>query len=125
MCHGLALKPGKPAFAGKIGSTIVVGLPGHPAAAYLVFHALVRPLLATLSGGEIVERTARATLLSAVPSNEGREELLPVRLRDGGAEPVALKSGLLSPLTRANGYIRIPRDTEGLQKGAPVDVILF
>ena len=123
--HGLALKPGKPAFAGKIGSTIVVGLPGHPAAAYLVFHALVRPLLATLSGGEIVERTARATLLSAVPSNEGREERLPVRLRDGMAEPVALTSGLLSPLTRANGYIRIPRDTEGLQKGAPVDVILF
>lgn len=123
--HGLALKPGKPAFAGRIGGTIVVGLPGHPAAAYLVFHALVRPLLATLAGGEVVEKTVRATLLSAAPSNEGREELLPVRLRDGGAEPVALKSGLLSPLTRANGYICIPRDTEGLSKGAHVDVILF
>jgi len=76
--HGLALKPGKPAFAGRIGETIVVGLPGHPAAAYLVFHALVRPLLAALSGGEIVERTAKAVLSQAAPSNEGREELLPV-----------------------------------------------
>jgi molybdopterin molybdotransferase len=123
--HGLALKPGKPAFAGKIGKTIVVGLPGHPAAAYLVFHALVRQILAALSGGEVVERTARATLQCAAPSNEGREELLPVRLSEGKAEPVALKSGLLSPLTRANGYVRIPRDTEGLPKGAPVDVILF
>ena len=123
--HGLALKPGKPAFAGKIGNAIVVGLPGHPAAAYLVFHALVRPLLAAMEGFEVVERTARATLQSAAPSNEGREELLPVRLSDGMAEPVALKSGLLSPLTRANGYVRIPRDTEGLPKGAPVDVILF
>ena len=123
--HGLALKPGKPAFAGKIGETIIVGLPGHPAAAYLVFHALVRPLLAALSDGEIVERTARATLQCAAPSNEGREELLPVRLREGKAEPIALKSGLLSPLTRADGYIRIPRDTEGLPKGALVEVILF
>ena len=123
--HGLALKPGKPAFAGKIGSTIVVGLPGHPAAAYLVFHALVRPLLAALSGDEIFDRKVRATLQCAAPSNEGREELLPVLLCGGMAEPVALKSGLLSPLTRANGYVRIPRDTEGLQKGAPVDVILF
>ena len=123
--HGIALKPGKPAFAGKIGSTIVVGLPGHPAAAYLVFHALVRPLLAALSGGEIALRTTRATLQCAAPSNEGREELLPVRLGEGKAEPIALKSGLLSPLTRADGYIRIPRDTEGLPKGALVDVILF
>ena len=123
--HGLALKPGKPAFAGRIGGTLVVGLPGHPAAAYLVFHALVRPLLAALAGCEVVERTARATLQCAAPSNEGREELLPVRLCGGMAEPIALKSGLLSPLTRADGYVRIPRDTEGLQKGALVEVILF
>ena len=123
--HGLALKPGKPAFAGRIGKTIVVGLPGHPAAAYLVFHALVRPLLAAQMGSTIVERTVRAALSQAAPSNDGREELLAVRVYEGKAEPIALKSGLLSPLTRANGYIRIPRDTEGLPKGAPVDVILF
>ncbi|MEN6635099.1 MAG: gephyrin-like molybdotransferase Glp [Clostridiaceae bacterium] len=123
--HGLALKPGKPAFAGRIGDTIVVGLPGHPAAAYLVFHALVRPLLAAKMGSVVVERTVHAALSQAAPSNDGREELLPVRVCQGQAEPIALKSGLLSPLTRANGYIRIPRDTEGLPKGAQVDVILF
>ncbi len=123
--HGLALKPGKPAFAGTIGETIVVGLPGHPAAAYLVFHALVRPLLFALSGETPHERTVTATLAQAAPSNHGREELLPVRLSGGFAEPVALKSGLIAPLTRADGYIRIPRDTEGLPKGACVDVVLF
>jgi molybdopterin molybdotransferase len=123
--HGLALKPGKPAFAGKIGNTLVVGLPGHPAAAYLVFHALVRPLIAQLAGESFVQHTVEATLLQAAPSNHGREELLPVRLQDGFAEPVALKSGLISPLTRADGYIRIPRDTEGLAKGTLQEVILF
>ena len=123
--HGLALKPGKPAFAGKIGETLVVGLPGHPAAAYLVFHALVRPLISQLAGESFAPRTVNATLLQAAPSNHGREELLPVRLEDGFAEPVALKSGLISPLTRASGYIRIPRDTEGLAKGTLQEVILF
>ncbi len=123
--HGLALKPGKPTLAGKIREMIVVGLPGHPAAAYLVFHALVRPLIAAMKGEPLVERTVRARLTQAVPSNDGREELLPVRIRGEEAEPVAIKSGLISPLTRANGYIRIPRDTEGLPKGATVDVILF
>jgi molybdenum cofactor synthesis domain-containing protein len=123
--HGLALKPGKPAFAGAIGETIVVGLPGHPAAAYLVFHALVRPLIAAMLGEIFVQHSITATLAQAAPSNHGREELLPVRLVGGFAEPVALKSGLISPLTRADGYIRIPRDTEGLPKGACVDVVLF
>lgn len=123
--HGLALKPGKPAFAGRIGETIVVGLPGHPAAALLVFHALVRPLIAAMLGETFTQRTVNATLAQAAPSNHGREELLPVRLENGFAEPVALKSGLISPLTRADGYIRIPRDTEGLSKGTRIEVILF
>jgi molybdenum cofactor synthesis domain-containing protein len=123
--HGLALKPGKPAFAGTIGDTLVVGLPGHPAAAYLVFHALVRPLIAAMLGENFVQRTLTATLAQAAPSNHGREELLPVRIDNGFAEPVALKSGLISPLTRADGYIRIPRDTEGLAKGTLQEVILF
>ena len=123
--HGLALKPGKPAFAGQMQNTLVVGLPGHPAAAYLVFHAMVRPLIAALSGEALTEREVTATLTQSAPSNHGREELLPVCLREGRAEPIALKSGLIFPLTRANGYIRIPRDTEGLEKGAIVSVILF
>ena len=123
--HGIALKPGKPTLAGRIGETIVVGLPGHPAAAYLVFHALVRPLIAALKSETLVERTVRVRLTQAVPSNDGREELLPVCAFGEEAEPVAIKSGLISPLTRANGYIRIPRDTEGLPKGAAVDAILF
>ena len=123
--HGLALKPGKPAFAGKIGETLVVGLPGHPAAAYLVFHALVRPLISQLAGESFAPRTVNATLLQAAPSNHGREELLPVRLTEEGADPVPLKSGLISPLCRADGYIHIPRDAEGLCKGTSVDVVLF
>ncbi len=123
--HGLALKPGKPAFAGVIGETLVIGLPGHPAAAYLVFHTLVKPVLAAFSGETLRLKTSSAVLTQAVPSNHGREELLLVRFDSGEAVPLPSKSGLIRPLTLADGYVRIPRDTEGLPRGARVDVVLF
>lgn len=123
--HGLALKPGKPTLAGMTGGTLTIGLPGHPAAAYLVFHALVRPVIAAMAGEELRETIVTAALTQAVPSNHGREELMPVRLKGAEAEPLFIKSGLVRPLTRADGYIRIPRDAEGLPGGARVDVILF
>lgn len=123
--HGLAVKPGKPTLAGAIGETIVVGLPGHPSAAYLVFLALVRPLLAAMQGERLQERTISAALAFAVASNHGREELVPVLLDGDTATAVPSKSGLITTLTRANGYIRVPREREGLSKGTRVDVILF
>ena len=124
--HGLALKPGKPTLAGEVGGKPVICLPGHPAAAYLVFHALVRPLIAALSGTQLQDRAIPARMAQAIPSNHGREELLLVRLtEDGMAEPVAAKSGLVLPLTRADGYVVIPRDVEGLGKNVLVRVVLF
>ena len=123
--HGVAVKPGKPVLAGRIGRTLVICLPGHPAAAYLMFHVLVRPALAAMQGTELQDEKVPAKLHSTLPSNHGREELVPVRLENGAAVPITAKSGLVIPLARADGYIRIPRDTEGLMRGAAVDVILF
>lgn len=123
--HGLAVKPGKPAFAGRVGDTLVLGLPGHPAAAYFVFHLLARPAIFALLGQITREWPISAALSAAVPSNTGREEYVAVRLNDGLAEPLISKSGLISVLSRADGYIRIPRDLEGLPKGASVNVYQF
>ena len=123
--HGIAVKPGKPTFAGRIGETLVVGLPGHPAAAYLMFHALVRPLLAALQRETLPRRTFSARLTCAVPSNHGREELVAVLLTGEEAEPVANKSGLITTLAHADGYFSVPRDAEGLPQDARVDVVLF
>jgi molybdopterin biosynthesis enzyme len=58
----------------------------------------------------------------AVPSNHGREEYVPVTLRDGEAQPIPSKSGLITTLARADGFIVIPRDKEGLSKGDLVEV---
>jgi molybdopterin molybdotransferase len=123
--HGLAVKPGKPTFAGIIGKSLVIGLPGHPAAAFFMFQLLVRPLLESILGQATVWHTVTLPLNTAVPSNGGREEYVAVRLVKGGAEPLMSKSGLISVLSRADGYIRVSRDAEGVSQGESVAVTLF
>lgn len=125
MVHGVAAKPGKPTIVGSIESRPVFGLPGNPMAAYFMFHMLVRPLLFSLLGLPMKERSTLAQMARAVPSNHGREEFVPVSLKDGLAHPIAGKSGLITTLSRADGFIRIPRDCEGLKQGESVEVTLF
>lgn len=125
LVHGVAAKPGKPTIVGDIQGKPVFGLPGNPLAAYFMFHLFVRPLLYSLQGSTPQEDRVQAALSRAVPSNQGREEFIPVRLMDGVADPIPAKSGLITSLAAADGFIRIPRDTEGLPQGAHVHVIKF
>ena len=123
--HGVAMKPGKPTVIGQIGETPVFGLPGHPAACYFVTDVLVRPCLEILSGAPLPRSATTASLTENVSSNHGREEYLCVSLKDGMAAPVYGKSGVVSQLSAADGYIRVERDCEGLAAGTAVTVYLF
>jgi molybdenum cofactor synthesis domain-containing protein len=125
LAHGLAVKPGKPTLFGSAQGKPVFGLPGNPVAAYFIFHLLVRPLLASMLGTDLEDRRVRVPVARAVPSNHGREEYVPVALRDGEAQPIPSKSGLITTLARADGYIAIPRDKEGLRQGELVEVTLL
>jgi len=126
LVHGIALAPGKPTIIGTIGSTPVFGLPGHPASAFVVLIAIVRPLLDRMLGQtEPLIRTVRATLSENIPSQRGREEYVRVKVKDGIATPLFGKSGLLNTLVHSHGLIRIPAGFEGLEKGSTVDVILW
>jgi len=124
MFHGIAVKPGKPTMCADAQGKPVFGLPGHPVAAYFMFLELVRPLLA---GGQ--PACAEAVLAAGLPSNHGRAELVAVRVeeRDGRANavPVRGKSGLISQLSGADGYVVVGRNQEGLSAGSEVSVKLF
>lgn len=126
LVHGIALAPGKPTIIGRIKEKPVFGLPGHPASAFVVLIAIVRPLLDRMLGqaGPLL-RTVRATLTVNVPSQRGREEYVRVKVTDGVATPLFGKSGLLNTLVASDGLIRIPAGFEGLEKGSTVDVILW
>lgn len=124
--HGVALKPGKPTmFAMLDGDVPAFGLPGHPAAAFYTFHLFAKPAILKRRGAIAVPRYVEAELSQKVPSNHGREEIIGVALENGKAVPLPAKSGVVSVLSRADGTITIPRDLEGLERGAKVKVLLF
>lgn len=135
LLHGIAVKPGKPTLAGNCDGKLVIGLPGHPVAAWFMFDQLVKPLILAMSGRQTAldESPARqARLTMRLPSNHGREEFVLVRLiKDPDqtgkwlAEPIVTRSGLVTQLTSGDGYLRIPRDSEGLETGTLVDIHLI
>ena len=124
--HGLAVKPGKPTIIGydKKTDTVLAGLPGHPVSALMVFRVLFAWLARQLTGLE-EPRPVPAKITCNLASPAGRTCCQPVALRpcEGGgflAEPVFGKAGMISTLTKANGYIIIDLNKEGLEKGESV-----
>jgi len=127
LLHGIAIKPGKPTILGRAGNKPMIGLPGHPAAAYFVAKLFVLPLLARLEGRRLCDHPLRAQLSESIGANHGRAQVNACRLerRDGQlAVPIHSKSGLITQLADADGYFIISRDCEGLPKGADVDVFM-
>ncbi|MDF2627326.1 MAG: molybdenum cofactor biosynthesis protein [Symbiobacteriaceae bacterium] len=131
LVHGVKLKPGKPTILAVAGASRrpVIGLPGHPVSAQVVYGLFVTPLLRMLQGLSAepdFKPSVRARLTKNVPSAPGRTDCVRVRLRrEGGevwAEPVHGKSGLISTLVKADGLITIPSSKEGLLAGDWVDV---
>lgn len=127
--HGIAMKPGKPTIFGKINAKPVIGLPGHPVAAFFITHIFIRPLMAQLAGQTLREFTATARLAESVEANHGRAQYNGVFLEKRGneliAHPIRGKSGLITTLAGSDGYFCIPRDCEGLPAGASISVALY
>jgi molybdopterin molybdotransferase len=126
LIHGIAISPGKPTIIGKWGNIPVIGLPGHPASAFIVLVAIVRHLFAGMTGDtESGVRSIQATLSQNVSSSKGREDYVRVAVRDGIATPLFGKSGLLNTLVKSTGVVRIPAESEGLETGTLVEVIVW
>lgn len=129
--HGVAIKPGKPTLLALCDGVPVVGLPGHPVSAMVVFDLLVRPILEAMLGLRPEARGPRrvpATLVAPLRAPDDRDEFVRVSLRrqDGGlaAQPVLGKSGMITTMTRADGYVRVPMGSR-LEASTQVEVYLF
>lgn len=121
--HGIAVKPGKPTIFAAVNGKPVFGLPGHPLAAYFVFRLFVTEYLRALLEQPVDKPFTKAALSQNVPSNHGREEFICVKIDgDGRAEPLYTKSGMISVLAQADGFICIPRGSEGLDAGTEVSI---
>ena len=132
--HGISIAPGKPTILARAADRPVLGLPGHPQSALVIFELFGAPLLRVLGGEDpatVFEpaRVTRARLVENVASQPGREDYVRVVLevRDGHrcAVPLAGKSGAIFNLVQADGLVRIPAAAEGLDAGVEVDVLLL
>ena len=126
-CHGLAIKPGKPTLLARSGEIPIIGLPGNPRSALVIFRTIGIPLLRRVGGWTVEPRrgSIRARLSRDLPSAAGRLDIVQVRLRDDEAEPIFGPSALLSVLTAADGYVIVPEDANGLSAGDAVDVFPY
>lgn len=134
LLHGIAIKPGKPTIMGKTGNKPLIGLPGHPVAAYFITKLFVLPLLGRLMEREMNSYTVTAEISESVGANHGRAQYHCVRLvpktnekkQSGQTEwiayPIRGKSGLITTLAGADGYFCIDRDCEGIPQGVNVQV---
>lgn len=122
--HGIAMKPGKPTLAVRVGRQLIIGLPGHPVSALMVFHIVCASLLSSFR-----RQTVQGRLLQNIASQAGRDDFIPVRLIAHGNEltvqPLLGKSGLMNILAQADGYIHIEYEKQGLYNSEMVTVILF
>ncbi|MDD3977387.1 MAG: molybdopterin molybdotransferase MoeA [Methanomicrobium sp.] len=127
LAHGVMLAPGKPTIIGKIEKTPLIGIPGHPAATYMVLSVIVRHLIRELSGlSKENETLIKAVLMTNIPSEKGREEYVRVRItEDKKAEPLFGKSGLLNTIVESDGVVKIAGGCEGIEEGSEVEVYLW
>ncbi len=132
--HGISVSPGKPTIFARAAGKPLLGLPGYPVSALVIFDLFAAPLIRTLAGEDSatacqVQNTARAILKTNISSQTGREDYVRVSLeRDKGrlyAVPLPNNSGAIFTLVKADGMVRIDLNQEGIEQGEEVEVILF
>lgn len=126
--HGVALRPASPAGGGFLHGRPVFLLPGNPVSclcAYDLFAGLAVRLLGRLPPG-LPYRRQRLPLARKIASVAGRVDYVRVQVHAGQVEPLATSgASILSSTTRADGFVLVPRDSEGYPAGELVEVFFY
>jgi putative molybdopterin biosynthesis protein len=130
LVHGVAMMPGKPTILGVVDGKPIIGNPGYPVSSVLSFELFGLPVLAAMQGTSASTRpTIQATTARKIPSKLGREEFMRVKLGKVGGRVVAGSlprgAGAITTLTRADGILKIPALSEGIEQSAKVNVELL
>ena len=128
--HGVAIRPGHPVVLGLVKGKPVVGVPGYPVSAALTMELFVKPLVYRLQGAAPPQRrTIEAVMTRKVFSPMGEDEFLRVKVGQVGGEllatPLQRGAGATMSMVRADGWVCIPRGSEGLHERQRVRVDLL
>jgi molybdopterin molybdotransferase len=134
----VAIKPGRPVAMGVIpgsgqgAAAAFVGLPGNPAAVYVTFARVVRPLLLRLAGAEVVPLLALPVRAAFdYRKKAGRREYVRVKLMrtaDGTVEAVKHAqegAGIITSLTETDGLVELSDDTTKVTPGSTVGFLSY
>ena len=128
----IAMKPGRPLTYGKIGSSKFFGLPGNPVAVMVTFYQFVQPALRYMaSGRSSLPWTFMATCTETIRKRSGRYEFQRGILEQDAVGRLTVRktgqqgSGVLMSMSRANCFILLPEDCDGVAAGDDVRVQLF
>jgi molybdopterin molybdotransferase len=129
--HGIAMRPAMPTALAVVNNKPIIVLSGNPVAAMFGFEVFARPLILKMLGAEHESRPVlKAKVTRRISTALGRKTFVRVRVfqRNGEfyAEPVSTRgSGVISTMTRANGYVVVPENREGLEANETVVVHMF
>lgn len=123
--HGVAIRPGKPTLLGRVGNSLVLGMPGHPTSCLSNAYIFLEPMITKIGRYTKRERAALAKLSADARLAEGRTTVLPVKFDRGKAVPVFKESSAITSMSNADGYVVVPPSGRRLRKGATVTVTLF
>ena len=120
--YKVAMRPGKPLMAGRMGRTAMVGLPGNPVSAMVCGHVFLRPMIRAMLGlGVAPAPRLQASLAVDLPENGPREHYMRATLSAGWITPADDQdSAFLRVLAEANALLIRPAGDTPRTKGAPV-----
>ncbi len=135
LVHGVAVRPGHPVILGMVDdpaglSVPIIGVPGYPVSAALTGEIFVEPLLAQWQGQSPHKpQELEAKITRKIFSHTGDDDFVRVAVGRVGSQimatPISRGAGVITSLVRADGIVRIPRFSEGVDAGSKVTVHLY
>ncbi len=120
LVHGIAIKPGKPAILGRINDVAVIGVPGFPVSAHIVFEEFVLPILYRLNrlpqpAVHQVDASSTRRIVSSLKSKEYIRVKLGYIQGQYVATPLSRGAGMMMSIARSDGYALIDLNSEGVE----------
>ncbi|MCF0226174.1 MAG: molybdopterin molybdenumtransferase MoeA [Methanobrevibacter sp.] len=125
--HGISVQPGKPTIVGVVDGKIIIGLPGNPVSALMIFNVFVAPAITKLSGinYDFAKNTTKGILQKRIHSPVGRMQYQLVKIDGDKIYPIFKDSGAIFSLSTADGYVKVLKSVELIDKGEELEVFLF
>lgn len=128
----IAMRPGRPMAVGRIGNTLLFGLPGNPVAVMVTFLAFVRPALLRMMGCTPMQPPLlKARCMEAIQKKAGRTEFQRAIVTTSVHGELQVKttghqgSGVLSSMVQGNGLLVLGHDQGNIATGDEVEVLMF